>query len=76
MFLPMLVLVLSFERLTSTIRVCENTGFLLEAFSNDLDIYHVTLTSNVKKYVSMEFNTQKKPHKVVLCYIVTGLGSF
>ncbi len=29
------------------------------------------LTSNVKNYVSVEFNTQKKPHKVVLCYIIT-----
>ena len=34
------------------------------------------LTSNVKNYVSIEFNTQKKPHKVVLCYIVTVLGCF
>ena len=34
------------------------------------------LTSNVNNYVSVEFNTQKKPHKVVLCYIITVLGLF
>ena len=29
------------------------------------------LTYNIKNYVSIEFITQTKPHKVVLCDIVT-----